>query len=80
MKTVNIHEAKTQLSRLVNLALEGEDVIISRRRKPLVRLSVVQEQEGKRKIGTCPDLIVQMSDNALDPLEDYEDSLLPNLS
>ena len=34
----NIHEAKTHLSRLIKLALEGEEVIIAKRRKPLVRL------------------------------------------
>lgn len=78
MTTVNIHEAKTQLSKLVNLALEGEEVIISRRRKPLVRLSVVEQEEKKRQIGSCSGLIVKMGDGALDPVEDYEDSLVPH--
>jgi len=77
MTTVNIHEAKTQLSKLVNLALEGEEVIISRRRKPLVRLSVVKEAEGKRKVGVCSGLVLNMSSDALDPIEDYEDTIVP---
>jgi antitoxin (DNA-binding transcriptional repressor) of toxin-antitoxin stability system len=38
---VNIHEAKTHLSRLIRLALQGEDVIIAKRRQPLVRLVVI---------------------------------------
>ena len=37
-KTVNIHEAKTHLSKLLALALEGEEVIIAKASKPLVRL------------------------------------------
>lgn len=77
MTTVNIHEAKTQLSKLVEMALAGEEVIIARRRKPLVRLSVVEPDQGKRKIGTCPGLIERMGERALDPLEDFEEELVP---
>ena len=36
--TVNMHEAKTHLSRLVERAVEGEEVIIAKAGKPLVRL------------------------------------------
>jgi prevent-host-death family protein len=35
---VNIHEAKTQLSRLIERALEGEEVTIAKAGHPLVRL------------------------------------------
>lgn len=35
---VNVHEAKTHLSRLLNQALAGEEVIIMRSGRPLVRL------------------------------------------
>ena len=38
MKITNIHAAKTSLSQLIELALEGEEVIISKAGKPLVRL------------------------------------------
>ncbi|MGO9426866.1 MAG: type II toxin-antitoxin system Phd/YefM family antitoxin, partial [Steroidobacteraceae bacterium] len=39
MKPVNIYDAKTQFSQLVDKAASGEDVIISRSGKPLVRLT-----------------------------------------
>ena len=39
---VNIHEAKTQLSRLIQRALAGEDVTIAKAGKPLVRLTPVE--------------------------------------
>jgi prevent-host-death family protein len=39
---VNILEAKTQLSKLVEAALRGEDVVIAKRGKPAVRLVKVQ--------------------------------------
>lgn len=38
MTTVNIHEAKTQLSRLIERALAGESLVIARAGKPLVKL------------------------------------------
>ncbi|MBD3816953.1 MAG: type II toxin-antitoxin system prevent-host-death family antitoxin [Halothiobacillus sp.] len=38
MHTINMHEAKTHLSALVEEALRGEDVVIARAGKPLVRL------------------------------------------
>lgn len=39
MRTVNIHAAKTQLSRLVEAAAGGEEIIIARAGKPLARLA-----------------------------------------
>ncbi len=39
MRTVNIHEAKTQLSRLVDLASKGESFIIAKAGKPLVKVT-----------------------------------------
>lgn len=38
MQTINIHEAKTQLSRLVDQAAAGEEIVIAKAGKPLVRL------------------------------------------
>jgi len=48
---VTIHEAKTQLSRLIAAAERGEEVIIARRDKPVVRLSMVEPFSGKTRIG-----------------------------
>ena len=38
METVNIHEAKTQLSRLIDQAVKGEPFIIAKAGKPLVKV------------------------------------------
>ena len=40
---VNMHQAKTELSRLVGQALAGEDVIIARAGKPAVRLTPIRQ-------------------------------------
>ncbi len=39
MKTVNIHEAKTQLSRLIDQAAKGDSFIIAKAGKPLVKVT-----------------------------------------
>jgi prevent-host-death family protein len=41
MKTVNIHEAKTQLSRLVDEAADGEPFVIAKSGKPLVKVTAL---------------------------------------
>jgi prevent-host-death family protein len=51
MLTVNIHEAKTQLSKLVDLAAKGEPFIIAKHGKPLVKviaLNAPSESQIKR--------------------------------
>ena len=45
---VNMHRAKTELSKLVAKALEGEEVIVTRSGKPVVRLVPIG---GKRQLG-----------------------------
>lgn len=52
MKIVTIHRAKTNLSRLIEKAAEGEEVIIARGSKPVARLVPVGEVKGKRRPGS----------------------------
>lgn len=51
MHTVNMHEAKTRLSSLVEEAVAGEDVIIAKSGNPLVRLVPVKKKIQQRKPG-----------------------------
>ncbi|HXY58075.1 MAG TPA: type II toxin-antitoxin system prevent-host-death family antitoxin [Methylocystis sp.] len=53
MRMVNIHEAKTQLSRLVEEAAKGEPFIIAKAGKPLVKVAAIEASEGAgiRRIG-----------------------------
>ncbi|MDP1605392.1 MAG: type II toxin-antitoxin system prevent-host-death family antitoxin [Rhodocyclaceae bacterium] len=46
MQTINIHEAKTHLSRLVEQAANGEPFIIARAGKPLVKVMALHAPEG----------------------------------
>ncbi|MDE2573392.1 MAG: type II toxin-antitoxin system Phd/YefM family antitoxin [bacterium] len=51
MKTVNLYEAKTHLSALVGEALSGEDVVLARHGKPLVRLVPVAQAKPSDAFG-----------------------------
>ena len=51
MRTVNMHEAKTQLSRLVREAVNGEPFVIARAGMPLVRVTALEPAPRKRLIG-----------------------------
>ena len=51
MRTVNMHQAKTHLSRLVREAVDGQPFVIARAGKPLVRVTAVEEAPRKRLIG-----------------------------
>jgi antitoxin (DNA-binding transcriptional repressor) of toxin-antitoxin stability system len=52
MPTVKIHHAKTHLSRLIEKACEGEEIIIARGDEPLVRLQPLHGKKGQRKPGS----------------------------
>jgi len=52
MLTVNTHEAKTQLSRLLALVSNGEEVIIAKSGKPVARLVPVKQHTVRREPGT----------------------------
>ena len=70
MPIVNVHEAKTQLLRLLAQAEAGEDVVIARRGEPVARL-VAYKPKGKRQ----PDVLkgkVAIPDSFFEPLPEEE--------
>ena len=74
-KTVNIHEAKTHLSRLIRRVESGEEVVIARSGEPVARLVRV-EPAGKRVLGMDRGAfrVPEDFDQPLDPavLADFE--------
>ena len=62
MTQVNMNEAKKQLSKLIELVLKGEEVIIARRNKPIVKLVPLETVKTKRKIGSAKGLIAISDD------------------
>lgn len=51
MHTMNIHEAKTQFSKLIEAVIQGEEVIIARAGKPVASLVAIQAKPPLRRAG-----------------------------
>ncbi len=73
MKIVTIHQAKTHLSRLIQEALRGEEIVIARGNQSLIRLTPLESAKPARVAGSLPGLILQMADDFDAPLEDFNE-------
>ena len=51
MVTVNMHEAKTQLSRLVDQAVKGEPFVIAKAGKPMVKVAALDAPTAPQRLG-----------------------------
>ncbi|MFM0008424.1 type II toxin-antitoxin system Phd/YefM family antitoxin [Paraburkholderia dipogonis] len=69
MQTVNIHEAKTQFSRLVDAAANGEEIVIAKAGKPAARLVPMEKAKVVRRFGGLKGK-VRISDDFDAPLPD----------
>lgn len=69
MKITNIHEAKTQLSKLIESALAGEEIVIAKAGKPLVKLIPYQDNIEPRTPGGWEGKVMMS--------EDFDEELPP---
>jgi prevent-host-death family protein len=65
---VNIHEAKTHLSKLLQRAADGEDIVIARSGKPVARLVAIHAAPARRLGTAAGDFVVPLDFD--DPLPD----------
>jgi prevent-host-death family protein len=68
MRQINIHEAKTHLSRLVEEAAAGEEIVIAKAGKPVARLMPMPEQEARNRKPGMFEGRIKIHDNFDDPL------------
>jgi prevent-host-death family protein len=82
---VNMHEAKTQLSRLVERAANGEDIVIGKAGRPVARLVPYEERKEPRRPGSMKGKIWMADDwdetpqwfiDAIEGNGEFEDELL----
>ena len=71
MPTVTIHQAKTNLSRLIERASAGEEIIIARGSKPVARLVPLGVVKGKRQPGSMKGKL-EIGPEFFEPLPDDE--------
>jgi antitoxin (DNA-binding transcriptional repressor) of toxin-antitoxin stability system len=71
MQRVTIHAAKTNLSKLIEAALAGEEVVIAKGRNPVVRLVAIPQNKFKigmlagQVSGSSPDFFTPMAEDDL---------------
>jgi prevent-host-death family protein len=68
---VTVHQAKTNLSRLIKKALQGEEIIIARGPKPVARIVPIGEVKGKRQPGSLKGKL-RVGPEFFEPLPDSE--------
>jgi prevent-host-death family protein len=68
-KTVNIHEAKTHLSRLIDDVVAGAEIIIAKAGKPMARLSAITPPVRKKHLGLLKGKI-KVADDFDTPLDE----------
>ena len=78
-ETFNMHQAKSSLSRLVERALAGEEIVIARNGEPLVKLVPVEKEKKPRvpglykgKIWATPDCFDPMTEEELEEWYKWE--------
>jgi prevent-host-death family protein len=82
MATVSVYNARAEFSQLIERALAGEDIVITRRGKPAVRLVPVEEPQQARKPGALQGKL-ELPESFFDPLPDaiidafYESKIFP---
>ncbi len=69
MRSVNVHQAKTQFSRLIDAAHAGETIVVAKDGKPWARLVPLEQGEPKRQPGVLKgQLLLPAPDDLLAPL------------
>ena len=69
---VGVYEAKSKLSQMINKALEGEEVIITRNGHDVVKLIRVNGKQKRNWIGMWKGQI-EIPESFFDPLEEFEE-------
>jgi len=72
MYQVNIHEAKTNLSKLIKKVINGEEVVIAKANKPVVKIVNLEFNNTKRRLGTAKGKIKIAADFDK-PIDDFKE-------
>ena len=76
MKVVNMHEAKTNFSKLLALVEAGDEVVIARAGKPVAKLVALEPNVSKRRIGFGKELFAELTEEQWQEVEkEYRESI-----
>lgn len=74
MQQISLSEASKDLPKLIEAAIEGEEIVITKDDRPVVKLVPVSPVKGRRKAGSAKGLVT-ISDDFDEPIADFEDYL-----
>lgn len=72
MTHVDLQEAKEQFTELIELAASGEEIIISKNKRPFAKLTPIATPKRQRQFGSARGLI-EMADDFDEPLPDFQE-------
>lgn len=72
MYEIELEKAKAELDRVIQLALDGEEVVITQNHEAVLKLVPVLRSNGRRKAGSAKGL-VSMAEDFDEPLEDFKE-------
>ena len=73
MTIVSIHEAKTHFSQLIQIALAGEEIIVSKGKEPVAKIVPLPEAKKERRPGGAKGIVERISPDFDDHLEEFEE-------
>jgi prevent-host-death family protein len=71
-RNIDINDAKDKFQEIVLQAEQGDEIIITKNNKPIVKISPLQEKKFHRKAGSAKGMI-KMSDDFNEPLEEFKE-------
>jgi len=75
MYEIELEKARAQLERVIQTALDGEEVVITQNREAVLKIVPVPRSNGRRKAGSAKGL-VSMAEDFDAPLEDFKEYML----
>ncbi|MEK6409412.1 MAG: DUF2281 domain-containing protein [Acidobacteriota bacterium] len=72
MYEIEVDKAKAQLERVLQTALDGEEVVVTKNQEAVLKLEPVPRSNGPRKAGSAKGL-VSMAEDFDEPLEDFKE-------
>jgi prevent-host-death family protein len=72
MQQINVEEASKHLPDLIEAALRGEEIVIAKDDRPVVKLTPVSPAKRRRQPGSAKGLVT-ISEDFDEPLEDFKD-------
>ncbi|MBE9209786.1 type II toxin-antitoxin system Phd/YefM family antitoxin [Nostoc sp. LEGE 06077] len=73
METIDINQALTEISKLIEKAVDGEEIIITKNNQPIVKLVSLQPLPTRPPLFGSDQDLISITDDFDEPLEDFKD-------